>query len=43
MMLTNIHNYNGAFTYVSQGSNPATRTLRDMATPERISAKIAAG
>ena len=38
-MLTNIHNYNGTFTYVSQGGNPATRTLRDMATPEGVVTK----
>ena len=38
-MLTNIHNYNGTFTYVSQGSNPAARTLRDMSTPEGVVTK----
>ena len=31
--------YNGAFTYVSQGSNPAARTLRDMSTPEGVVTK----
>ena len=33
------HNNNGAFTYVSQGGNPAARTLRDMSTPEGVVTK----
>ena len=38
-MQINTHNNNGAFTYVSQGSNPSARTLRDMSTPEGVVTK----